>query len=138
MSALNLVKSNLQVRSWWLNAILIFCAFMTFIYMPWDIFIKPLAEDQEVWFGYMFTDWGAKITAFPHWMIYAAGMYGLWAMKSWLHPWAALYIFQIAFSMFLWSFLSGDNTGLMAGAAISVMFLFLAYKFWTSKSVFKN
>jgi hypothetical protein len=32
-----------------MNAILLFCAYMTFIYLPWDIFIKPLEVDQEVW-----------------------------------------------------------------------------------------
>ncbi len=37
-------------RPFWLNAVMVFCGFMAFVYMPWDIFIKPVAEDQEVWF----------------------------------------------------------------------------------------
>ena len=45
------LRTGLARRPLWMNAILLFCAYMTFIYLPWDIFIKPLKVDQEVWFG---------------------------------------------------------------------------------------
>ena len=32
-----------------------FCAYMTVVYMPFDIFLKPVADDQEVWFGFLLT-----------------------------------------------------------------------------------
>ena len=51
---------ELGLRPLWMNGLLAFCAYMTFIYMPFDIFIKPVAEDQEVWFGFMLTGWWAK------------------------------------------------------------------------------
>ena len=52
------LKQNFALRPIWMNAVMGFCFFMTFIYLPWDIFIKPLAEDQEVWFGVQETiDW---------------------------------------------------------------------------------
>ena len=63
MTALDTLRDNLKLRPWWMNAIMAFCIYMALIYMPWDIFIKPVAVDQEVWFGYMFTGWAAKATA---------------------------------------------------------------------------
>ena len=54
------LREGLARRPLWMNAILLFCAYMTFIYLPWDIFIKPLKVDQEVWFGVLFTGWAAK------------------------------------------------------------------------------
>ena len=53
-------------RPLWMNALMVFSAFMAFVYVPWDIFIKPVARDQEVWFGIMFSGWGAKWAAVPH------------------------------------------------------------------------
>ena len=38
-----------------MNLVMVFCAYMTFLYMPFDMLLKPVAEDQEVWFGYMLT-----------------------------------------------------------------------------------
>jgi hypothetical protein len=38
-------------RPWWMNALFAFCVYMTFIYMPYDMFAKPVALDDEVWFG---------------------------------------------------------------------------------------
>lgn len=52
-------------RPVWINALMIFSSYMAFIYMPWDIFWKPVSEDVEVWFGIMFTGWWAKLMAFP-------------------------------------------------------------------------
>ena len=63
-------------RPWWMNAVMVFCGFMTFVYMPWDIFWKPVAADEEVWFGVLFTGVWAKLLAFPHWLVYGAAVYG--------------------------------------------------------------
>lgn len=86
---------------------MLFCLFMAVAYMPWDIFVKPVAEDQEVFFGYMFTGWAAKATAPLHWLIYAAGAWGFWHMKRWMWPWAALYCAQVAIGMVVWALLYG-------------------------------
>jgi hypothetical protein len=40
-----------------MNALLVFCAYMTTVYLPFDLFWKPVAEDQEVWFGFMLSGW---------------------------------------------------------------------------------
>ena len=33
-------------RPWWMSAVMVFCAYMAFVYMPWDILVKPVAEDE--------------------------------------------------------------------------------------------
>ena len=70
--------------------------FMAVIYMPWDFFLKPVARDEQVWFGIMFRGWAAKLAELAHWAIYAAGAYGFWHMRTWMWPWAALYAAQVA------------------------------------------
>jgi len=37
-------------RPHWMNVLMLFCAYMTFIYMPFDLFWKPVDQDEEVWF----------------------------------------------------------------------------------------
>ena len=44
---------------------LAFCAYMTVIYLPFDLFFKPVSDDQEVWFGILFSGWAAKWLAIP-------------------------------------------------------------------------
>ena len=61
-----------------MNALMLFCAYMTFIYLPWDVLLKPLSEDQEVWFGLLFTGWAAKAGGVLHWYVYGAGFWGFW------------------------------------------------------------
>ena len=49
-------------RPLWMNALMLFCLFLTFVYMPWDLFIKPIEVDEEIWFGLAFHGWGAKLS----------------------------------------------------------------------------
>ena len=74
-----------------MNLIFYFCVYMTFIYMPFDLFLKPVEVDQEIWFGYTLTGWLAKATEPFHWLIYSFGAYGFWQMKTWMWPWASIY-----------------------------------------------
>ena len=132
------IKQNFKLRPSWMNAVMLFCLYMTFIYLPWDVFIKPLAIDQEVWFGIVFYGWLAKLGGILHWLIYGAGAYGLWQMKSWVHPWIVIYIFQIAYSMGIWGFLSGDGGAAWIGPAIGSIFLILAWGFYQKRDLFIN
>ena len=75
-----------------MNALLLFCAYMALIYPPWHLFGKPLAHHEEVWFGLLFTGWAAKLLAVAHSALYAAGMFGFWGMRSWMWPWASVYV----------------------------------------------
>ena len=83
-------------RPWWMNALFAFCLYMSFAYMPFDLFWKNVATDEEVWFGLMLHGWAAKLTEPLHWAIYAGGAYGFWKMRPWMWPWAAVYTAQIS------------------------------------------
>src|SRR5262249_18357245 len=87
---------------WWMNLLMAFCAYMTFIHMPWDLFVKPVSQDAEAWFGLIVHGWAAKATEPLHWAIYATGLYGFWRMRSWMWPWAALYAAQVTVGMLVW------------------------------------
>lgn len=127
------LRQGLARRPWWLNAMLAFCAYMTFIYLPWDVFIKPLAVDQEVWFGILFTGWAAKAGALAHWFVYGAGTLGLWRMRAWLQPWLSLYLLQIAFGMAYWSLNDPRGSGAVTGFVVALPFVALAVAAWRAR-----
>lgn len=127
------LRQGLARRPWWLNAMLAFCAYMTFIYLPWDVFIKPLAVDQEVWFGILFTGWAAKAGALAHWFVYGAGTLGLWRMRAWLQPWLSLYLLQIAFGMAYWSLNDPRGSGAVTGFVVALPFVVLAVAAWRAR-----
>ena len=115
-------RSEWNKRPWWMNLMLGFCLYMTFIYMPFDLFLKPVAEDQEVWFGIMLVGWWAKATEPLHWLIYGAGAWGFWKMRAWMWPWAAVYVAQIAIGMGVWSLLQAPEQGVAVGVGAFVVF----------------
>ncbi len=121
----------------WMNALLVLCAFMAGVYLPWDIFRKPMAHDQEVWFGVMFIGWQAKIAALAHWAVYIAGTYGLFRMRSWMWPWAALYSAEVAFSMFVWTAVHfGGFKGWLLAPLLCAPFAALGLLLWHSRDHF--
>ena len=32
-------------RPTWMNVLMVFCGYMAFVYLPWDLFVKPTAVD---------------------------------------------------------------------------------------------
>ncbi len=131
------LKALFVGRPLWMNVLMVFCAYMTFIYMPFDLFYKPVEQDEEVWFGFMLHGWWAKATEPLHWLIYGAGMYGFLKMKSWMFPWAALYTFQVAISMLVWSLLYGGGNVLF-GAVAALPFVILGVMLWQARSQFNG
>jgi hypothetical protein len=125
-------------RPWWLTGLLGFCLFMTFVYMPYDFFWKSVADDQEVWLGFLLRGWAAKATEPLHWAIYGAGAYGLWKMRAWLHPWAALYTASIAIGMFVWAVTDPRGFGLLGGVPPFLAFGALAVALWRARSLFST
>jgi len=107
---------------------------MTVLYMPFDLFVRPVAEDQEVWFGFVLTGWWAKATAPVHWLIYGAGAYGFWRMRSWMWPWAAVYAAQVTVAMFVFSVNQGGGwpAGLVAAGIFTVPMVAL----WRARPLF--
>ena len=138
-SLISRLRSSFDGRPVWINVSMVFCGFMAFIYLPWDIFVKPVAVDQEVWFGILFTGWAAKIAAIPHWMIYAAGAFGFWRMRSWMWPWAAIYTAQVAIGMLVWCLLEYDGSrAWISGVASFLPFAVLTYAFWNARPRFQR
>jgi uncharacterized membrane protein (DUF2068 family) len=129
-------KLALAKRPWWMNLLWGFCLYMTFIYLPFDVFIKPVEEDQEVWFGLMLHGWAAKAGALAHWFVYGAGAYGFWRMKRWMWPWAAVYVAQVALAMAVWPLLYGP--GVLAGAIAGAIFLVPTIALWRAKDAFRG
>ncbi len=126
-------RERMRQRPQWMNGLMFFCAFMAFIYMPWDIFTKPLSVDEQVWFGIVFHGWAAKIAALPHWAIYAAGAYGFWHLRAWMWPWAAVYGAQVALAMLIWGI---AHIGWLAGIASFVPFALLTRGLWRARPLF--
>lgn len=126
-------------RPWWMSAIMVFCAYMAFLYMPWDIFVKPMAEDEEVWFGILFEGFWAKVLAIPHWFVYAAAVYGFRRRRPWMAFWAPAYIAQVAFGMYVWTALAqGGFTGAILGLIPAAPFAAMAYAFWNARDYFET
>ena len=132
------LRDQMGRRPIWMNALLLFCAYMALIYLPWDIFVKPIEVDEEVWFGLLFTGRAAKLLAFPHWAVYAAGMIGFWGMRSWMWPWASVYVAQVAFGMAVWPILErGGAFGWVIGAVAGAVFVIPAVALWRARDRFQ-
>ena len=119
-------------RPAWMNLLMAFSAYMAFVYVPWDFVWKPSAQDEEVWFGLMFTGTAAKVLEIPHWILYASLTYGLRRMRPWAGTLAALYSAQIALGMFVWNLvqLEGWLLPLFVGTIGAIPFSLLALAFW--------
>lgn len=125
-------------RPWWMNVLMVFCGFMAFVYVPWDLLVKPAAIDEEVWFGIRFHGAAAKLLALPHWAVYALGAYGFRKMRPWLWPWASFYAAQVAIGMLVWNGLYvGGFVGLLLGLVSFVPFLGIAWALWEARPVFE-
>ncbi len=133
------LQRQLARRPWWMNALLIFCVYMAFFYVPWDLFLKPVSRDAEVFLGYAFHGWAAKLTNPLHWFIYGAGTYGFWRMRPWMHPWAALYASQVALSLCIWSVRTSPGLrGWAFGLTLLLLVGALAVALWRSRPLFQR
>ena len=122
MDVMSYVKEDWLIRPWWMNLIFYFCIYMTLIYMPFDLFYKPVEADEEVWFGITLHGWYAKLTEPLHWLIYGFGAYGFWKMKSWMWPWASRYLLQVVIAMVVWNQLDPRGGGVLAGLFSAALF----------------
>ncbi len=122
MKIVSQIKEDWFRRPWWMNLMFYFCVYMTIIYMPFDFFYKPVELDEEVWFGITLHGWYAKLTEPLHWIIYGLGAYGFWKMKSWMWPWASVYLLQVVIAMFFWNQLDPRGGGLVPGLISAAIF----------------
>jgi short-subunit dehydrogenase len=120
-----------------MNALMIFSAYLGFIHLPLELFLKPVARDAEAWFGLLLHGWAAKATTPLHIAIYAAGAYGFWQMRAWMWPWAALWAAQLAFGTLVWNVVYvGGTRGWTGGLVGGVAFSFVALALWRAKPLF--
>lgn len=129
--------AELRRRPWWMTLMWAFCLYMTFIYLPFDLFFKPVAEDEEVWFGFVLTGWAAKATAPLHWLIYGAGAYGFWKMSRWMWPWAAVYAAQVMVAMLVWNLVDPRGGGWIPGLIAAAILAVPTAALWLSKAHFR-
>jgi hypothetical protein len=119
-------NAQLARRPWWINLLFLFCLYMAAIHIPLDLLFKPVATDEEVWFGIVFHGWLAKLVAVPHWIVYGLGAYGFLRMRPWMWPWAAAYVAQVAFSFLVWGLWHFNGLGVLIALVSPVPFLALA------------
>jgi hypothetical protein len=132
------IQHQLGRRPWWMNLMLLFCAWMALVYVPWDLFVKPVAADEEVWFGIRFHGWAAKLLALPHWAVYAAGGVGFWGLRRWMHPWAAVYAAQMTLAMVVWPLLYVESAWRWVNAvAAGGVFGWITLVLWRARGVFQ-
>ena len=129
--------AELRQRPWWMNVMWAFCLYMTFIYLPFDLFFKPVAEDEEVWFGFVLTGWAAKATEPLHWLIYGAGAYGFWKMSRWMWPWAGVYSAQVMVAMLVWNLVDPRGGGWIPGLIAAALFAVPTAALWLAKGHFR-
>lgn len=132
------LRQDWSTRPWWMNLMFYFCVYMTFLYMPFDMFLKPVVDDHEIWFGIALTGWSAKATEPVHWLIYGAGAYGFWQMKTWMWPWAAVYTAQVVVAMFVWDIVNPNGGGILAGIAAALLFALPMIALWRAKARFRR
>jgi short-subunit dehydrogenase len=132
------LRAQAAKRPPWMSVLMLFCAYMAFVYVPWDLLVKPAAADEEVWFGVRFHGTAAKWLAVPHWAVYAAGCLGFWRMKAWMWPWAAVYAGQVALSMLVWPILYGEGAARFAlGLVFGGLFLIPTLALWRARALFE-
>ena len=61
-------------------------------------------------------------------------------MRSWMHPWAALYVFQIALGMGVWNLVYSPANPILSWASAlisSALFGWLGVSLWRARSLFQ-
>jgi len=132
-------REQFSRRSWWMNALMLFCFYMAIIHIPLDFFVKPVANDAEAWFGLLLRGWAAKATEPIHWAIYATGAYGFWRMRAWMWPWAAVYAAQVAVGTLIWNLVYvGGVRGLFGGVVALLLLGAIAVALWRAREQFQR
>jgi hypothetical protein len=124
-------------RPRWMTALALFCLGTVAFLVPRDLFVAN-ARDVEVWFGFELHGTAALLTAPLHWAIFLVGAYGFWFQRPWIVQSAAAYAFYVALSHLVWSEVSPNGHGWIAGLvqalALSVPgFLLLRWGKWLSR-----
>jgi hypothetical protein len=107
-------------RPWWMTALAFFCAATVVVTLVSDLFV-PAARNTEVWFGFAVTGPLALATSPIHWTLFAIGAWAAWTNRPWIVPYAAGYLFYVAFCHLVWSVASPYGRGLPSGIVQAVV-----------------
>jgi len=122
-----------------ISGLFLFSLYMTFVYCPYDLLVKPFLQDvesaREVWLGYMLRGWAAKLTEPLHWAIYAAIVYGFYRDERWVWPLASLYVAQVAIASLVWTLLYATYgpVGHVLAVVVTLLFGALAVQIWRAR-----
>lgn len=103
-----------------MTAAALFCVATVAFLVARDLFVSD-ARDVEVWFGFELRGRAALLTAPLHWAIFGVGAYGFWLQRPWIVRAAAGYSFYIALSHLVWSEVSPNGHGWVAGLAMALV-----------------
>jgi hypothetical protein len=112
--------SRARGRPAWMTAAALFCVATVAFLATRDLFVSD-ARDVEVWFGFELRGRAALLTAPLHWAIFGVGAYGFWLQRPWIVRAAAAYSFYIALSHLVWSEVSPNGHGWVAGLAMALV-----------------
>ena len=129
-------RNEFQRRPWWMSILFVWCLVLA-VGVPIELLVRPLVDDVEVLFGIEFTGWSAKVAGVLHWAIFLAGAWGFWKMSSWMWPWAAVYVFQVALAHLVWSELSANGNGWPVGLLQAVVISGIAVLLWRARLLFQ-
>jgi hypothetical protein len=90
-----------------LAALAVFKDLIDLVGKPADLLMPN--HDVQVWFGYRFAGWLAKLLTLPHLVIYGYAAYGLWRLTP-LGWWVAfLYLLYMPITLLLYLLLYGSG-----------------------------
>ncbi len=131
-------RAELDRRPWWMNVMFAVCVLVTFVYFPYDVFFVPLEKAEDVWLGVTLKGGWAKVGEVAHWIVYATGAYGFWKMRSWMWPWAAVWMLQVGVAHLFWSELSPRGGGFLRGLWQFALFLIPVWLLYRSRERFER
>jgi hypothetical protein len=71
----------------------------------WGFLILRYSSLERVWFGYVFNGYAAWLATFPHLLLYAASLYGLFRRKRWGWYLVFFYVLYVPLSEWVFMFL---------------------------------
>jgi hypothetical protein len=125
----------LAERPLWLNFTLLVCAYIAFVYSPWDYFGKPVAEAEDVWFGFVLRGETARLTEPIHFLIYASFVWGIWFMRPWMRTWGTIYLVQMTIAFAIWPIFDERGRPWMSLPSL-LIWGWLTWKYWNASRIF--
>jgi hypothetical protein len=95
-------------------------------------------HDVQVWFGYRFAGWAAKLLTLPHLIIYGYAAYGLWrlTLPGWWVAFLYLLYIPISILLFLLFYASGEAWEIIFAVVSCSLIAVIAVYLYKKKSLF--